>query len=458
MLAPQRWALGLHTATRPSRWTLAVLCWLAVIALAQAAALSYTVKKGDNPSTIADKFGIKVEALLDANDLSTKSVLHIGQQLTIPGKEAPKAAAAKTSKTAPTTAPEFVEYTIVPGDTLTEIAEAHEASLAEILQANNLTDQTTLMVGLKIKIPVEDLTAGIEVPDPNDEPVSYTLKAGESLWSVAQKYGIRVPDLATYNRVGTGQVLQPGTILQIPAAGVSVPKDVLDNIDPSAPIGGTGGILSLESAPDETPGPLGEADITHQVQPGDTVSHLAVKYRTTRQAIFEANKLASRDTLSPGRKLVIPQGSLDRDRAKLAGIKDANRSNRELPSRDTSMGQRIVRYALQFQGTPYKWAGVDLKRGVDCSGYVMSVYKNFGKSLPHSSKALAGVGTRVHRENLIAGDILLFHTTRSGISHTGIYIGGGKFIHASTNQKKVRIDSLSEAYYNRAYVTARRIF
>ncbi|HYE79555.1 MAG TPA: LysM peptidoglycan-binding domain-containing protein [bacterium] len=448
MLATQRWAHGLRQAMCPSRWTLAALCWLAVVALAQAAAVTYTVKSGDNPWIIAKKFGIPVEELLQANNLSEKSVLAIGQKLTIPGQEAP--AAAKVAAEG-----EVIEYAVVKGDTLSEIAEAHEVSLAELLAANSITTQHMLQVGMKLKIPVDEPAADGAVPDPNVEAVSHVLKPGESLWTVAKKYGIKVNDLATYNRVGTGQVLQPGFVLEVPPAGVAAPKDVADGIDPNAPIGGS--VLSLSAGAPLAAGSLGDdTDITHVVQAGDTVSHLAVKYRTTRQAIFEANRLANRDTLAPGRQLVIPRGSLDRDRAKIANV-EANRNTRALPSRDTSIQQRVVKYALQFQGTPYKWAGTDLRRGVDCSGFVLAVYKNFGKNLPHSSKAMAGVGQRVRREELQPGDIILFHTTRSGISHAGLYLGGGKFIHASTNQRKVRIDSLSDAYYNRAYVTARRV-
>ena len=135
----------------------------------------------------------------------------------------------------------------------------------------------------------------------------------------------------------------------------------------------------------------------------------------------------------------------------------------EKPSRSaSSKGDSIVAYAKQFLGTPYSWAGTNLNSGVDCSGFVYAVMKNFGISLNRSSASMASNGVYVDRANLQAGDLVFFDTTNATnqgyISHVGIYMGDGNIIHSSSGKQwGVTINSLSEPYYNTKYVTARSV-
>ncbi|MEO7993320.1 MAG: LysM peptidoglycan-binding domain-containing protein, partial [bacterium] len=402
----------LRQGQRPiTRFLLLGCAALLLSSAAFAATVSYAVKKGDSLSLIGDKFHIGVSELCKANHLTEDSVLQIGQKLTIPGQNS------IVTKAGDEATVEYLDYAVVKGDTLGQIAEAHEISLIELLQSNGLTEKSMLKVGLVLRIPVPAADDEADAPDPNPDVVSYALVQGDSLWTVAKKFGMSVQELAAYNRIGTGQVLMPGQVLLLPPAGDALPLDIIDNIDPNAPILDGSDILSLASPVVEEPVTTdADGDVIHVVEQGDTVSHLAVKFRTTRAAIQEANQLGPRDTLQTGAKLVIPSGSLDRDRARVT----ATRSTAGLPSRGTSEGQKVVKFALSCLGTPYVWAGTNLKRGVDCSGFVMSVYQNFGRSLPHSSKGMASEGKFVRRADLQPGDVICFHTTRSGISHVGM--------------------------------------
>jgi cell wall-associated NlpC family hydrolase len=106
-------------------------------------------------------------------------------------------------------------------------------------------------------------------------------------------------------------------------------------------------------------------------------------------------------------------------------------------------------------GIDYKWGGTTTK-GFDCSGFTMYVFEKFGISLPHTSKGQANVGTEVGKDDLKPGDLVFFNTDGKGISHVGIYLGQGEFAHASSS-KGVTISNLSDAYYAKRYVTARRV-
>ena len=112
-------------------------------------------------------------------------------------------------------------------------------------------------------------------------------------------------------------------------------------------------------------------------------------------------------------------------------------------------GASVANYALQFVGNPYVYGGSSLTGGTDCSGFTMSVYRNFGVSLPHSSGAQRSMGYSVGGlANAQAGDIVCY----SG--HVGIYIGGGQIVHASTAATGIKV---SNAGY-RSVLDVRRIF
>lgn len=103
----------------------------------------------------------------------------------------------------------------------------------------------------------------------------------------------------------------------------------------------------------------------------------------------------------------------------------------------------LVSYATQFVGNPYVWGGTSLTRGADCSGFVLSVFANYGISLPHSSKAQANCGTKIAGSDAQPGD-LFFYGNGSSINHVAIYIGGGRVVHASSPKSGIKI---SGAYY-----------
>ena len=103
----------------------------------------------------------------------------------------------------------------------------------------------------------------------------------------------------------------------------------------------------------------------------------------------------------------------------------------------------MVQYATQFVGNPYVWGGTSLTRGADCSGFVLSVYANYGISLPHSSRAQANCGSTISASEAKPGD-LFFYGNGKSINHVAIYIGNGQVVHASSPKSGIKISS---AYY-----------
>ena len=106
-------------------------------------------------------------------------------------------------------------------------------------------------------------------------------------------------------------------------------------------------------------------------------------------------------------------------------------------------------------GVSYKMGGTTTK-GFDCSGFTTYVFKKLGMSLPRVSSAQYKMGTSVAKKDLRAGDLVFFNTSGRGVSHVGIYIGGGKFAHSSTS-RGVIVTSLSQSYFAKRYVGAKRV-
>lgn len=135
----------------------------------------------------------------------------------------------------------------------------------------------------------------------------------------------------------------------------------------------------------------------------------------------------------------------------------------EMTSRGTSrssLGVKAIAIAKSQLGKRYVY-GAAGPNAFDCSGFTSYVYKKIGIKLPRTSRGQATVGQKVSRSNLKIGDLVFFDTNGGNngrISHVGIYMGDGNFIHASTGKRKIRITSLNSSYYKGRYVTARRFF
>jgi LysM repeat protein len=218
---------------------------------AQAGA-TYTVQSGDSLWSIAKKFNVSVTDLKAANNLTTNT-LTIGQVLTIPSP----------TQVTPTNN----TYTVQSGDSLWTIANKFGVTVTELRNLNNLTSDT-LSIGQVLLIPVQPA----EVPSGT---TTYTVQSGDSLYSIARKFGITVTSIREANNL-TSDALSIGQVLKIPQPGSTEPP--------------------ISNIPTTT---------TYTVMKGDSLYSIASKFGTTTDAIKSLNNLTS-NLLSIGQVLTIP--------------------------------------------------------------------------------------------------------------------------------------------------------
>ncbi|MCL6453673.1 MAG: C40 family peptidase [Alicyclobacillus sp.] len=248
---------------------------------------------------------------------------------------------------------------------------------------------------------------------------THKVQSGESLWSLSERYHVSVSTLEQVNHLHT-TTLYIGQMLQIPSGSSSASRPA--------------------SAPKQT----GTVVVT--LREGQTIWSLAQDYGVSVQSILNANGLTAHSVVMVGEKVKVPRGSAP-------SLSGRSESSINTVLADALLGQNIVAYAKQFEGSPYRWGG-ESPSGFDCSGYVQFVLGHFGISVGRTSYSQAQAGTAVSLNDLQPGDLVFFDTDGSGASHSGIYIGAGEFINAE--DRGVRIDSIS-GYWASHYVGARRV-
>jgi cell wall-associated NlpC family hydrolase len=144
--------------------------------------------------------------------------------------------------------------------------------------------------------------------------------------------------------------------------------------------------------------------------------------------------------------------------AQKGGGKNRNRGNAGVDGTSTASGQTMVSFAMQYVGYPYAYAG-EGPYAFDCSGFTKFVAQNtLGMDITHDMFTQIGMGSSVDRNGLVEGDLVFFaNTFRPGLSHTGIYIGGGQFVHAENESTGVVVSDLNSDYYSSRWYGATRL-
>lgn len=129
-----------------------------------------------------------------------------------------------------------------------------------------------------------------------------------------------------------------------------------------------------------------------------------------------------------------------------------------LLERYTNSAQDLVLKGLELVGINYRRGGTDPDSGLDCSGFVQTVFRDsIGKLLPRTASEQSKVGEKVDRKELKAGDLVFFNTMRRAFSHVGIYLGDNHFVHSPRTGSEIRVEDMSQSYWVKRYNGARRI-
>ncbi len=260
---------------------------------------THVVQPGDTITRIAIRAGLRTIDVLTWNKLSWSSTIYPGQVLRLTPGGAPaaaKPAAAASASTGGT-------YTVKAGDTVWGIANNHRTSVDAILRANGLSSAAVIYPGQKLKVgggspsvaaPAAAPAASTSVPTAKPAPIAaatggtYTVKAGDTVWGIAQKHGTTVATLIKTNGLDSAATIFPGQKLRVsgsaPHVGSPAPAAVSAPAPASAPAKAVGGR-------------------THEVKAGDTLWAIAQKHGVSVATVLKANGLSEGAIIYPGQKL-----------------------------------------------------------------------------------------------------------------------------------------------------------
>jgi cell wall-associated NlpC family hydrolase len=134
----------------------------------------------------------------------------------------------------------------------------------------------------------------------------------------------------------------------------------------------------------------------------------------------------------------------------------AGTPTKDAPPAGEGVRDSIAALALSMVGVPYRYGGADPARGFDCSGLVYYAYSANGQAVPRTSRSQFDAALKIELEDAREGD-LLFFSDQEHLSHVGIYLGGGRFIHAPSSGGRVRVEDVDAPYYRQYLVAVGRL-
>ncbi len=320
-----------------------------------------------------------------------------------------------------------------------------------------------------------------------NKTIKHTIKNGETLYTIAHANHTTIEEVKKANGLKKGERLKIGRVLKVPTNTYFPNKK-----------------KSTKMAHKTIKKKTSHRFAKHSIKKGETLYAIAHKNHTTIAEVQKANGLKKGETLKIGRVLKVPTNTYHVPKAKLAKTTHKNKkikvakihkkgnkklvaslSNLEtIPlkkrtaskkkkntsfslgdllfsthSSHSSKSSKITSLAKKKLGRRYVWGATGEKNTFDCSGFTTYVYKKNGIKLPRRAIAQSKYGKYIPRKKLQKGDLIFFDTSkhhRGYVNHVGIYLGNGKFIHASSAKKKVVITSLNKAFYSQRYKGARR--
>jgi cell wall-associated NlpC family hydrolase len=328
------------------------------------------------------------------------------------------------------------QYRVKKGDTFFSIALKYKVSLSDLTKLNRTKGKTLIHPGDIIKIPGTTFEQSAEKAVAKNKKTVYRVKRGDTIYSIAKKYNMKVATLKKMNNLIPHPKLKPGMELTVLGKAVDIKKR-------------------------KTP-------TKHTVKRGETIWTIARRYNLSIYELRLLNpKIRTRSlrvgtvlNISKKAALKLAKARKSKKYKKTKRLSGVLARYQKRGSTHSGSSSNVVSYAKRFLGTRYVW-GASRPGAFDCSGFTQYVMRHAkGRAIPRVSRRQAYYGQYVTRRNLRAGDLIFFdtsHRRRGYVNHVGIYIGNGKFIHASSGKHRVVITSLSKPFYRQRFMWGRRV-
>ncbi|HET6315658.1 MAG TPA: LysM peptidoglycan-binding domain-containing protein [Chloroflexota bacterium] len=418
---------------------------------------THVVEEGETVRMLAAKYSLDPATILNANSLSDPDLITVGEELVI----------------LPT---DGVLHKVSSGESVRRVADRYGVEMADILKANDLGDDpdvvqpgtrlvipgaTPLPAGQRAVAQGEDsemqaasVGGGVSLPIDEQRVVpstrTYEVQSGDTLRGIADTFGVDVDTILSSNGIDDPDTIKPGSELRI------------------LPVKG----------------------LEYEVKADETLADVAYKYQVDLGVLLDYNDLNDPDMIHVGAKLVVPGGKLRVEaipapapvavapaaRAQTGGgasvaAPPAPKPAAQAPARPAAApkpaapqnvagrgGGSLVANAMKYVGYRYVFGGTS-PAGFDCSGFVYYIHNVSGSPIGRGMWQQYNGGSHIPISALQPGDTVFFaNTYMPGLSHDGIYIGGGQFVHASDERTGVTISSLGSGYWQAHYVGATRLW
>ncbi|SEN29910.1 peptidoglycan endopeptidase LytE [Terribacillus saccharophilus] len=324
-------------------------------------------------------------------------------------------------------------YKVQKGDSLWKIASKYDTSVNKLMEINGLKssiifpNQVLQTSGSSSSSKTTTKTSSSS----SSSASTYTVKSGDTLSGIASKHNISLNNLKKWNNI-SGYLIYPGDKLKVSAGGSSSSSS---NNSSSSNSGSSSSSSSSSS---------------YKVKSGDSLWKIANNNGVSVANLKSWNNLSS-DVIRVGQTLKI-NGKASSGSS--SSTKPATNTKVESASTSKSV-DKLISVAKTQLGKPYVWGGATTA-GFDCSGFIYYAFKNAGFDISRTS-AEGYFNRSYYVSSPQPGDLIFFKGTyKAGISHMGIYLGGGQFIHADNDG--VRITSTSNSYYAKHFDSYKRFY
>ncbi len=283
----------------------------------------------------------------------------------------------------------------------------------------------------------------------------HIVQNGDTLWKIARAHNTTVQSLCKANGLSEQSIIHPGDKLIIPQKSPSATTGLAPNLRPGMKMLVRATNVNVRCGPSTSSKRIGMVDR------GD-VGTVVKTCGQWVKASFRTKGITGwvkTDFIEACKTVCSKARSAAECRQKHhSAIADHASSKMASHVSHSNMGELLAATAQRYIGTPYRRASSYPSRGFDCSGFVYYLLLRFGVIAPRTASAMFGIGKPVKRTELRPGDLVFFKTTSSDrVTHVGIYIGDGKFVHASSGAGRVTVSPLTHGYYANRYAGARRV-